>query len=212
MNKPMHPNTFKLVPSENQTAEKPVSRAEAEDAVRTLLSYLGENALRPGLIDTPARVVRAWEEWCSGYNENPAEVLDTFFDDIEGYDQPVVMRNIGFISHCEHHMAAMPGVAHVAYWPDKKVIGISKLARVVDVYARRLQNQENLTRQIAEALDRYLEPKGVAIILEAEHGCMTTRGAHKPDSSLITQFFIGCFKSDVFLQQQVTEMLRARDV
>jgi GTP cyclohydrolase I len=188
-----------------------VSRTEAEEAVRTLLRYLGEDVTRPGLLDTPERVVRAWEEWCSGYGECDAGVLDTFFEDIKGYDQPVIMRNITFISHCEHHMANMPGKAHLAYWPDKKVIGISKLARVVDVFARRLQSQENLTREIAESLQQHLEPKGVAVVLEAEHACMTTRGANKPESRLLTQFFTGCFKSDFYLQQQVVDMLRPKD-
>jgi GTP cyclohydrolase IA len=159
-------------------------------------------------VETPARVVRAWEEWCAGYGENPANILDAFFEDIEGYDQPVIMRNIAFTSHCEHHMATMPGVAHVAYWPDKKIIGISKLARIVDVFARRLQSQENMTREIAECLHEALSPKGVAILIEASHACMTTRGAMKPDSRLTTQFFTGCFKSDLHAQERIVQALR----
>lgn len=185
-----------------------VSRTQAEEAVRTLLSFIGEDVTRPGLIDTPARVVRAWEEWCAGYADNADELLSTFFEDIEGYDQPVVMRNISFTSHCEHHMAQMPGVAHVAYWPDKKIVGISKLARVVDVFAKRLQSQENLTRQIAEALEAALSPKGVAVYIEAAHGCMTTRGVHKPEASLSTQFFTGCFQKDAELQKRIVDTLR----
>ncbi len=172
------------------------TREQAEEAVRTLLCYLGEDVARPGLVDTPARVVRAWDEWCEGYKENAPELLQTFFEDIKGYDQPVVMRNIDFISHCEHHMAPMPGTAHIAYWPNEKVIGISKLARVVDVFARRLQSQENMTREIAEALDAALSPKGVAVVIEAQHGCMTTRGVHKTGADLVTQFFTGVFKHD----------------
>jgi GTP cyclohydrolase IA len=185
-----------------------ITREQAEEAIRTLLGFIGEDVSRPGLLDTPARVVRAWEEWCDGYKENAEDLLGTFFDDIEGYDQPVVMRNINFISHCEHHMANMPGVAHVAYWPDKKVVGISKLARVVDVFAKRLQSQETLTRQIAEALHTGMSPKGVAVMIEAEHACMTTRGANKPDAHLVTQFFTGCFKNDLGAQERVSRLLR----
>lgn len=184
------------------------SRKDAEEAVRTLLRFIGENPSRPGLVDTPARVVRAWEEWCAGYGEKLNEVLDTFFEDIEGYDQPVVMRNIAFVSHCEHHMASMPGIAHVAYWPSKKIVGISKLARVVDVFARRLQSQETLTRQIAEALHMALAPKGVAVMVEAAHACMTTRGANKPDAVLLTQFFTGIFEKDPAEQQKVMALLK----
>ena len=197
-----------LVKMNKKEANARPTREEAEEGVRTLLAFIGEDTARPGLLDTPARVVRAWEEWCDGYNENAAEFVSTFFEDIQGYDQPVVMRNINFISHCEHHMASMPGVAHVAYWPDKKVVGISKLARVVDVFARRLQSQETMTKQIAEALHAGLSPKGVAVMIEAEHACMTTRGANKPDASLVTQFFTGCFKTDLDAQQRVLQMLK----
>ncbi|MDX1922815.1 MAG: GTP cyclohydrolase I [Alphaproteobacteria bacterium] len=183
------------------------TREEAEESVRTLLAYLGEDVTRPGLIETPARVVRAWEEWCDGYKEDAADLVGKFFDDIQGYDQPVIMRNIDFVSHCEHHMASMPGTAHVAYWPDKKVVGISKLARVVDVFAKRLQSQETMTKQIAESLHNGLSPKGVAVIIEAEHACMTTRGANKADAHLVTQFFTGCFKTDLQAQERITALL-----
>jgi GTP cyclohydrolase I len=196
---------FKQESSENHA--RGASREAAEDAVRTLLRYIGEDTTRPGLVETPARVVRAWEEWCSGYQEDAASMLTKFFEDIEGYDQPVMMRNIAFTSHCEHHMAAMPGVAHVAYWPSKKIVGISKLARTVDVFARRLQSQETMTREIAEALDKALSPRGVAVIVEASHGCMTTRGVHKPEAMLLTQFYTGCFKSDLEWQRRVTDSL-----
>lgn len=184
------------------------SREQAEEAVRTLLRYIGEDVKRPGLLDTPARVVRAWEEWCSGYEEKVENVVDTFFDDIAAYDQPVIMRDISFVSHCEHHMASMPGKAHVAYWPNEKVVGISKLARVVDVFARRLQSQETLTREIAEALEGILQPKGVAVLIEATHACMTTRGAAKPDAYLVTQFFTGCFKNEAAEQAKILAALR----
>jgi GTP cyclohydrolase I len=188
--------------------EAPVSRDEAEDAVRTLLRFIGEDTGRPGLLDTPGRVVRAWEEWCDGYKEDPDATLNTTFEDIQDYDQPVIMREINFISHCEHHMAPMPGKAHIAYWPDAKVVGISKLARIVDVFARRLQSQENMTRQIAEAIDAALKPKGVAVLISAAHGCMTTRGVDKPNTYLITQFFTGRFKSDMALQNQILVTLK----
>lgn len=196
----------KMTKKDAENAARP-SRAEAEEGVRTLLAYLGEDIGRPGLLETPARVVRAWEEWCDGYKENASELVSKFFEDIEGYDQPVVMRNINFVSHCEHHMASMPGVAHVAYWPDKKVVGISKLARVVDVFSRRLQSQETLTKQIAEALHAGLSPKGVAVMIEAEHACMTTRGANKPNAHLVTQFFTGCFKTDLQAQERISALL-----
>jgi GTP cyclohydrolase I len=193
----------------HETAAGPApSFAEAEEAVRVILRYIGENPARPGLLDTPARVVRAWEEWCEGYKANAADVLNTTFEDIEGYDQPVVMRNIDFISHCEHHMAPMPGKAHIAYWPKDKVVGISKLARVVDVFADRLQSQENLTREVAQAIDEVLAPKGVAIYVEAAHGCMTTRGVGKPNTTLVTTFFTGCFASDMALQAQILATLK----
>jgi GTP cyclohydrolase I len=194
--------------SEATESNQAVNRQDAEAAIRTLLRYIGEDPSREGLLETPARVVRAWEEWCGGYKENAADLLGTFFDDIEGYDQPVVMRNINFTSHCEHHMATMPGIAHVAYWPDKKIIGISKLARVVDVFARRLQSQENMTKEIAEALHTALAPKGIAVMIEASHACMTTRGVNKPDASLVTQFFTGCFKSDLLAQEKIIHALK----
>lgn len=190
-----------------QSKAKP-NREEAEEAVRTLLRFIGEDVQRSGLRDTPARVVRAWEEWCGGYKVKADEIVDSFFDDITGYDQPVVMRDIAFTSHCEHHMASMPGKAHIAYWPDAHVVGISKLARVVDVFARRLQSQETLTREIAQALDHILKPHGVAVIIEATHACMTTRGANKPEAYLVTQFFTGAYKNDAKAQADVLGMLR----
>jgi GTP cyclohydrolase IA len=199
------PSVLKPVGQQNEALP---TREAAEEAVRTILRYIGENPSRPGLLDTPGRVIRAWEEWCEGYKADATDVLNTTFEDIEGYNQPVVMRNIDFISHCEHHMAPMPGKAHVAYWPGKKVVGISKLARVVDVFADRLQSQENLTREVAEAIDRVLEPKGVAVLVEAAHGCMTTRGVGKPNTTLVTQFFTGCFESDLQLQAQILGTLK----
>ena len=192
----------------NKQNLSPVSREEAEDAVRVILRYIGEDISRPGLLDTPGRVVRAWEEWCEGYKQSPTETLDTTFEDIRDYDQPVIMRDIDFISHCEHHMAAMPGRAHIAYWPDEKIVGISKLARIVDVFAKRLQSQENMTREIAEAIEATLKPKGVAVLITAAHGCMTTRGAEKPNAMLTTQFFTGKFKADTALQNQILGALK----
>ncbi len=199
-------DTLVKITKKGQREGRP-TRQEAEEGVRTLLAYIGEDTNRSGLLETPARVVRAWEEWCDGYQEDASDLVSKFFEDIEGYDQPVIMRDIHFISHCEHHMADMPGIAHVAYWPDKKVVGISKLARVVDVFARRLQSQETMTRQIAQALHSGLSPKGVAVIINARHACMTTRGANKPDAHLVTQFFTGCFKTDLHAQERIVRLL-----
>ncbi|MBI3418873.1 MAG: GTP cyclohydrolase I FolE [Proteobacteria bacterium] len=201
---------FKMRPAKEQANIKsPVSREAAEEAVRTILRYIGEDVNRPGLADTPGRVVRAWEEWCAGYKEDPEATLNTTFEDIQNYDQPIIMRDIDFISHCEHHMAPMPGKTHIAYWPSDKIVGISKLARIVDVFALRLQSQENLTREIAEAIDRALKPKGVAVAVEAAHGCMTTRGAYKPGAMLLTRTFTGCFESDRALQEQILSALKS---
>lgn len=175
------------------------SRAEAETAVEILLRWAGEDTKRPGLKDTPARVVRAYEEFFAGYLQNADDILDCTFDDIEGYDDFVMVRNIDFISHCEHHMVPIIGRAHVAYWPDQKVTGLSKLARTVDVYARRLVSQEMMTKNIREVLDRNLQPKGAAVYIDAVHHCMSIRGAMKSDSSTITSSFSGVFEhnSDV---------------
>ncbi|WP_211452033.1 GTP cyclohydrolase I FolE [Collimonas antrihumi] len=172
------------------------SRAEAESAIRTLLRWAGDDPDREGLLDTPARVARAYEEFFAGYSKDPVEILSTTFSEVEGYDEMVVLTGIRFESHCEHHMAPIIGKAHVAYLPDHRVVGISKLARLVDIFAKRLQIQEKMTVQIADTLQQVLLPKGVAVVIEASHGCMTTRGIHKPGTNLVTSRMLGAFRDD----------------
>lgn len=172
------------------------SRAEAESAIRTLLRWAGDDPDREGLLDTPSRVARAYEEFFAGYAKDPVEILSTTFSEVEGYDEMVVLTDIRFESHCEHHMAPIIGKAHVAYLPDHRVVGISKLARLVDIFAKRLQIQEKMTVQIADTLQQVLLPKGVAVVIEASHGCMTTRGIHKPGTSLVTSRMLGAFRDD----------------
>lgn len=170
------------------------SRAEAEEAVRTLLRWAGDDPRREGLLDTPERVVRAYEEWFRGYDDDPAEMLQRTFEEVEGYDEMVVLRDIRFESYCEHHMAPIIGRAHVAYIPTDRVVGISKLARLVDAFAKRLQVQEKMNAQIANTLQEVLQPKGVAVVLEGEHHCMSTRGVHKPGVSMVTSTMLGAFR------------------
>ena len=172
------------------------SREEAEEAVRTLLSYFGENPNREGLVDTPRRYVDAYEEFLSGYAEDPVSILSRTFEEVEGYQDIVLMRDIRFESHCEHHIQPMIGTAHVAYLPSARVVGISKLARVVDAFAKRLQSQEILTNQIANAIETALQPRGVAVLLEAEHQCISTRGIHKTGVACVTRAMTGEFQSD----------------
>lgn len=169
-------------------------RSEAEDAVRTLLRWAGDDPDREGLIDTPARVARAFEQWFAGYEEDPLEFLERTFEEVEGYDEMVVLRDIRMESYCEHHLAPILGKIHIGYMPDKRVVGISKLARVADAYSKRLQIQEKLTAQIANCIDEVLQPKGVAVVIEAEHQCMTTRGVHKPGVTMVTSSMIGAFR------------------
>ena len=178
------------------------SREQAMDAVRTLLAWAGDDPAREGLVETPRRVVEAFEEWFSGYAEDPGVLMGRTFEDVEGYDDIVMLRDIEVESHCEHHMAPFLGKAYVAYVPTDRVVGISKLARVVEVFARRLQNQETLTRQIAHAIETGLEPRGVAVLIDAEHQCMTTRGVHHRHVSTITTQFCGVFKTDQALQER----------
>ena len=178
------------------------SREQALDAVRTLLAWAGDDPAREGLIETPRRVVEAFEEWFSGYAEDPGKLLGKTFEDVEGYDDIVMLRDIEVESHCEHHMAPFLGKAYVAYVPTDRVVGISKLARVVEVFARRLQNQETLTRQIGQAIEAGLQPKGVAVLIDAEHQCMTTRGVHHRHVSTITTNFTGVFKTDISMQER----------
>jgi len=178
------------------------SREQALDAVRTLLAWAGDDPSRPGLIDTPKRVVDAYGEWFEGYDVDPGVELARVFEDVQGYDDVVMLRDIEVESHCEHHMAPFLGKAYVAYIPRAKVVGISKLARVVEIFARRLQTQETLTIQIAKAIDEHLEPAGVAVMIDAEHQCMTTRGVHHRHVSTITTQFTGDFKTDPALQER----------
>jgi len=197
--------TAHLIPAKTN---KKASREAAEDAVRTLLSYFGENPAREGLIDTPRRFVDAYEEFLSGYTQDPISILSRTFEEVEGYDDIVVMKNIRFESHCEHHIQPMIGYAHVAYLPSDKVVGISKLARVVEIYARRLQSQEILTNQIASAIDTALCPRGVAVLINAEHQCITTRGIHKHEVSCVTRAFTGAFKTDQTLEERFFKLIR----
>ncbi|MDA0787567.1 MAG: GTP cyclohydrolase I FolE [Proteobacteria bacterium] len=169
-------------------------RAQAEDAVRTLLRWAGDDPSREGLVDTPARVARAFEEFFAGYREDPLEYLERTFEEVEGYDEMVVLRDIRLESYCEHHLAPILGKIHIGYLPESRVVGISKLARVAEAYAKRLQIQEKLTAQIANCIDDVLRPKGVAVVIEAEHQCMTTRGVHKPGVVMVTSRMLGAFR------------------
>jgi GTP cyclohydrolase I len=184
------------------------SREDAEAAVRTLLLWAGDDPNREGLIDTPKRVVKAYEELYRGYTEDPGEVLDRVFEEVEGYGSIVLVRDIPFFSHCEHHMVPFVGKAHIAYYPSKGVVGLSKLARLVDVYARRLQTQESLTAQIVNAIEDYLGPRGVAIMIEAEHMCMSMRGVQKAGVSTLTTEFTGVFREDPAEQARFMMMVK----
>jgi GTP cyclohydrolase I len=170
------------------------SKEEAMKAVKTLIEWAGDDPSREGLIETPKRVVKAYNEFFQGYDQDPEEVLNKTFEEVEGYDDAVIVRNIRVESHCEHHMVPILGVAHVGYIPNNRVVGISKLARVVDIYAKRLQTQETMTAQIANILDKVLQPKGVAVVIDAGHQCMSTRGIHKTESSTITSRMLGIFR------------------
>ena len=172
------------------------------EAVRTLIAWAGDDPRREGVLDTPKRVVDAYAEWFEGYEADPAKELSRTFEDVQGYDDIVMLREIEVESHCEHHMAPFLGKAYVAYVPDEKVVGISKLARVVEIFSRRLQTQETLTRQIAEAITEHLQPKGVAILIDAEHQCMTTRGVHHRHVSTLTTQFTGVFKTELAMQER----------
>jgi GTP cyclohydrolase IA len=186
------------------------SREEAEAAVATLLAWAGDNPAREGLRDTPARVARAYEEIFAGYQQDPASILDTVFEDVSGYGEMVLVRDIPFFSHCEHHMAPFFGKAHIAYYPDGGVFGLSKLGRLVDVYARRLQTQETMTAQILAALDARLHSRGAAVLIEAEHMCMSMRGVRKPGALTVTLQFSGPFKSDPAEQARFLSLVRDR--
>ena len=183
------------------------TREEAEEAVRTLLRWAGEDPAREGLHDTPSRVVRSYEEFFAGYANDPVALLSRTFAEVDDYDEIVLLRDIRFESHCEHHMVPIIGRAHVAYLPRRRVVGISKLARVVDVYARRLQIQERLTAQIANTINDVLQPHGVAVILEAGHQCMSTRGVHRPGVSMVTSRMLGVFRDHAATRQELLAML-----
>jgi GTP cyclohydrolase I len=188
-------------------ARKP-SRKQAEEAIATLLLWSGEDPRREGLVDTPARVARAYEDWFSGYKDDPVSYLQRTFEEVEGYDEMIVLRDISFESHCEHHMAPIIGRAHVGYLPSDKVVGISKLARVVDTFARRFQVQEKLTAQIAHCIQDVLKPKGVGVVIDAVHQCMTTRGVHKSGVSMVTSQMLGTFRKDARTRAEFLNMIQ----
>ncbi len=184
-----------------------VSRKDAEAAVRTLLVWAGDDPGREGLIDTPSRVAKAFEEFFSGYDTEPTDLLKRTFEDVEGYSDIVLLRDITFQSHCEHHVVPITGTAHIAYLPKDRVVGISKLARVLDAYARRLQTQETMTAQVANCIEEALHPKGVAVIVKAKHQCMTTRGVNKPGVEMVTRTLTGVFRSDPSMERRLMDLI-----
>jgi GTP cyclohydrolase IA len=200
-------SALKPVPAKRAPA-KP-SREAAQAAVRTLLQWAGEDPDREGLLGTPERVVRAYEEWFAGYNEDPVELLQRTFEETAGYDEMVVLRDVRFESHCEHHIAPIIGTVHVAYLPATRVVGISKLARVIDVYAKRMQIQEKLTAQIANTIEEVLQPKGVAVVVTAQHQCMTTRGVHKTGVSMVTSRMLGAFRDNEATRREFMAIVSA---
>ncbi|KZL16668.1 GTP cyclohydrolase I FolE [Pseudovibrio sp. Ad26] len=195
-------------PTKDQARKRP-SREDAEAAVKTLIEWSGDDPEREGLIDTPARVARAYEDFFAGYETDPKQLLTQTFEETDGYNDLIILRNMRLESHCEHHIVPIIGKAHVAYLPAGRVVGISKLARVVETYSKRLQIQETLTAQIGDAIWQALEPRGVAVIIEAAHMCMTTRGIRKPGVSMVTRYFEGDFKTDTTLRQEFTSLLHA---
>ena len=188
--------------------DKP-SREEAIAAVKTLISWAGDDPTREGLVETPDRVIRAYREFFAGYEEDPEQVLAKTFEEVEGYDDAVIVRNIRVESHCEHHMVPILGVAHVGYIPNKRVVGISKLARIVDIFGKRLQTQETMTAQIADTINRVLEPKGVAVVIDAGHQCMSTRGIHKTESSTITSRMLGIFREKPETREEFMHLIHS---
>lgn len=193
--------------SNREATIKRPTKEQAEAAVKTLLSFIGEDINREGLLDTPKRVVKAYQEYFSGYNQDPKGVLARTFEETSNYDDIVLLKNMRLESHCEHHMAPMIGIAHVAYLPNSRVVGISKIARVVDIYAKRLQTQEVLTEQIASVIYEELEAKGVAVIIDAKHQCMTTRGVHKSQTSTVTKSLKGVFKDHAHLREELYRLI-----
>ena len=182
---------------------------EALEAVKTLILWAGDDPEREGLVDTSKRVVKAYKEFFSGYEEDPEEILSRTFEEVEGYDDAVIVRNIRVESHCEHHMVPIVGVAHIGYIPRKRVVGISKLARLVDLFGKRLQTQETMTAQIADTIDKVLQPKGVAVVIDANHQCMSTRGVHKTESSTITSRMLGTFRSDNKAREEFISLIHS---
>jgi GTP cyclohydrolase I len=192
----------------SRTIESKPSRQDAEAAVRTLMRWAGDDPSREGLLETPNRVVRAYEEFFAGYDADPADMLSRTFEETDGYDEMVLLRNVTFESHCEHHMVPIIGVAHVAYIPEHRVVGISKLARVVEAFAKRLQIQERLTMQIANTIDAILQPIGVGVVIEAQHQCMTSRGVHKPGVSMVTSCLLGAFRGNPATRSEFLSALK----
>jgi GTP cyclohydrolase I len=201
-------NPAQLKPSSPDDARP--TREAAEEAVRTLLRWTGDDPAREGLVDTPARVVRSYEEFFSGYDVDPVAILARTFEETEGYDEIVLLRDIRLESHCEHHMVPIVGRAHVAYLPHRRVVGISKLARVVEAYSKRLQIQEKLTAQIANTINDVLQPRGVGVVIEANHQCMSTRGVHKPGVSMVTSRMLGAFRDDANTRRELLAMIGNR--
>ncbi len=197
-------------PADDAQASIRPTREEAEQAVRTLLRWAGDTPEREGLLDTPARVVRSYEEFFAGYHTDPIAILERTFEEVEGYDEIVLLRDIRLESHCEHHLVPIVGMAHVAYLPHRRVVGISKLARVVDAYAKRLQIQEKLTAQIANTINDVLQPRGVAVIIEAAHQCISTRGVHKPGVSMVTSRMLGAFRDNPDTRRELLSIIGNR--
>tara|TARA_B100001113_G_C21068963_1_gene604688 strand:+ start:617 stop:1258 length:642 start_codon:yes stop_codon:yes gene_type:complete len=196
MNKKDKDNLKPITNEVNEISSEEVLKTEAMEAVKTLIKWAGDDPTREGLLDTPKRVVKAYKQFFSGYGEDPEEILSRTFEEVEGYDDAVIVRDIRVESHCEHHMVPIIGVAHVGYIPRNRVVGISKLARLVDLFSKRLQTQETMTAQIANTIEKVLQPKGVAVVIDSNHNCMSTRGVHKTHSSTITSRMLGIFRTD----------------
>jgi GTP cyclohydrolase I len=195
------------------TSQKNIIRPslkEAEDAVRTLIAWAGDDPSREGLIETPKRVVNSYKDFFGGYNMDAKEILGKTFEEVQGYDDIILLKNMRMESHCEHHMAPFIGIAHIAYLPDRRVVGISKIARLLNAFSKRLQTQETLTAQLADAMNQYLKPRGVAVLIDAEHQCMTTRGIHKPGTTTITTRMTGEFKTNVEMERKFFRMINQK--
>ncbi|GAN81918.1 GTP cyclohydrolase I FolE [Acidocella aminolytica] len=206
----MNIQTKSATPVKHKQTQARPSRAEAEEAVRILLRWAGDDPTREGLLDTPKRVAKSYEEFFKGYEEDPVAILSRTFEETEGYDEMILLRDIRLESHCEHHMVPITGKAHVAYLPSTRVVGISKLARVVDAYAKRFQIQEKLTAQIANTIQDVLKPRGVAVVIEANHQCISTRGVHKPGVSMVTSHMIGEFRDNPSTRREFLAMIQGR--